>query len=55
MTFVIMVNKQTGFLSVVLKGSKKYNKMRGHCKKYKESTNKKILDKEVLETNKLLL
>jgi hypothetical protein len=53
--FVILVNKKTGFLSIVTKGSKKYIKMKLDCREYKENSSKRPLEIEVFETNKLLL
>lgn len=49
-----MVHKKNGRLEIVTKGSKKYSRLRHTCRSYKENLNRKILEKEVIETNKLL-
>lgn len=53
--FIIMVEKSTGRLSIVVKGSKKYKKMKHSCKEYKTSPVRYSLEKEVVDTNNLLM
>lgn len=53
--FVILVHKSTGRLEIVTKGSKKYRRIKKTCNEYKSSPVRQSLEKEVLETNKLLM
>lgn len=53
--YCILVQKKTGYLTVVIKGSKKYRRLKKDHKEYKQCEYRKPLEIETSLTNDLIM